>query len=420
MTPNYTRLKLSCYTVNICMAIVGNLPPVLFLTFRTLYGLSYTLLGLLVLINFCTQLIVDLAFSFFSHKFNIPKTVKLTPVLTLVGLLIYAVWPLFFPKLAYLGLVVGTIIFSAASGFAEVLISPVIAAIPSDDPDREMSKLHSVYAWGVVPVILISTFFLMAFGAENWQWLVALFMLVPLASVIMFFGAEIPKMATPERASGALRYLKNKGLWLCVAAIFLGGAAECTMAQWASGYLEQSLGIDKVWGDVFGVALFAVMLGIGRTMYAKIGKDITKVLFLGGTGAAVCYLVAAITSWPILGLAACGITGLCVSMLWPGSLIVASDRFPESGVFIYAMMAAGGDLGASVGPQLVGVITDLAIENPTVINTAIELGLRPEQLGMKLGMIVGMLFPLISIPVYAHIRRSKKKQLAGTEKNNIE
>ena len=88
MTPNYTRLKLSCYTVNICMAIVGNLPPVLFLTFRTLYGLSYTLLGLLVLINFCTQLIVDLAFSFFSHKFNIPKTVKLTPVLTFVGLLI--------------------------------------------------------------------------------------------------------------------------------------------------------------------------------------------------------------------------------------------------------------------------------------------------------------------------------------------
>ena len=97
-------------------------------------------------------------------------------------------------------------------------------------------------------------------------------------------------------------------------------------------------------------------------------------------------------------------------------LIVASDRFPESGVFIYAMMAAGGDLGASVGPQLVGVITDLAIENPTVINAAIDLGLRPEQLGMKLGMIVGMLFPLISIPVYAHIRRSKKKQLLDGDK----
>ena len=148
-----------------------------------------------------------------------------------------------------------------------------------------------------------------------------------------------------------------------------------------------------------------------RCHYAKIGKDVTKALFLGSIGAVMCYLVAAVTSWPILGLAACAITGFCVSMLWPGSLIVASDRFPESGVFIYAMMAAGGDLGASVGPQLVGVITDLAIVNPTVVSAAAKLGLMPEQLGMKLGMIVGMMFPLVAIPVYAHIRRQKKKQL---------
>ena len=113
---------------------------------------------------------------------------------------------------------------------------------------------------------------------------------------------------------------------------------------------------------------------------------------------------------PIIALSACVLTGFCVSMLWPGNLVVASDRFPQGGVFIYAMMAAGGDLGASVAPQLVGVITDAALENPMLISMAEKLSLQPEQFGMKLGMIIGMLFPLIAIAVYATYLKSYKKK----------
>jgi hypothetical protein len=97
-------------------------------------------------------------------------------------------------------------------------------------------------------------------------------------------------------------------------------------------------------------------------------------------------------------------------MLWPGCLIVASDRIPTGGVFIYAMMAAGGDFGASVGPQLVGVITDTVAAHPTALEWATKLGLSGEQLGMKMGLLVGMLFPLIAIFVYASLWRSKKKR----------
>ncbi len=410
MSSPYRSLKLACYTTNISMSVVGNLSPLLFLTFRELYGISYSLLGLLVLVNFFTQLVIDLIFSFFSHKFNIPKTVKFTPVLTFIGLAVYALWPFFFPRAVYAGLLLGTVIFSASGGLCEVLISPVIAAIPADDPDREMSKLHSIYAWGVVFVIVFSTLFLLLFGAENWQLLALLFLCIPLTSAILFTRSAIPQMETPERVSGALRMLKNKNLLLCVAAIFLGGAAECTMAQWSSGYLEQTLGIPKVWGDIFGVALFGMTLGLGRTLYAKRGKQITRVLFWGAVGAALCYLLAALTQNPFLGLAACAITGLCVSMLWPGSLIVAADRVPAGGVFVYALMAAGGDLGASVGPQLIGIITDAAIASPAAIAMAERISLSPEQLGMKLGMLVGMLFPLAAIPLYAYLRRTAARK----------
>ena len=406
---NFSRVKSACYTTNVTMSAVCNLSPILFLTFRSLYGISYSLLGLLVLLNFVPQLLIDLTFSFFSHKFDINKTVKATPIIAIIGFVVYAFAPILFPDNVYLGLVIGTIIFATSSGLAEVLISPTIAAIPSDNPDREMSKLHSIYAWGVVGVIIYSTLFLFIFGQKNWQWLALSLALIPLLAFILFSKTELPKMETPEKVSGALAFMKNKMLWLCFLAIFLGGASECTMNQWASSYIEQALGLPKIWGDIFGVALFGLTLGVGRTWYSKYGKNIEKILFLGAIGATVCYLTASITNFAILGLIACALTGFCVSMLWPGSLIVASEKFPTSGVFIYAVMAAGGDLGASIGPQIIGIITDSIIANPSSINLASSLNLSVEQLAMKSGMLIGMIFPMLAIFIYFLLIKSKRK-----------
>ncbi len=412
MNKKYSRVIAACYTTSITMSIVANLSPILFITFNSLYGISYSLLGLLVLINFLTQLSVDLIFSFFSHKFNIKKTVAITPAIAVLGIVIYAVLPYLLKDSIYLCLVIGTIIFSAAAGLAEVLISPTIAAIPSDDPDHEMSKLHSIYAWGVVGMILFSTVFLLIFGNDNWQILSLILAIVPLISAILFSGADIPVMKTSEKSSGVLQSMKDKSLWLCFFAIFLGGSAECTMAQWCSGYIEQALKIPKLYGDIFGVALFSLTLGLGRTLYSKYGKNIAKVLFFSAIGATLCYLVSSVINIPVIGLIACAMTGIFTAMMWPGCLIIASDRFPNAGVFIYALMAAGGDFGASIGPQLVGIITDSVIASEAMTEFGNTLGLLPEQFGMKLGMLVGMLFPLIATFVYLKIWKSKQKDVA--------
>ena len=65
MTPSYARAKWACYAGNITQAITGNIPPLLFITFHKLYNISYSLLGLLVLVFFFSQLTIDLIFSFF-------------------------------------------------------------------------------------------------------------------------------------------------------------------------------------------------------------------------------------------------------------------------------------------------------------------------------------------------------------------
>ena len=408
---NYKRLKLACYSANVSMSVIANISPILFITFHDLYEIDYALLGLLVLINFCTQLTIDLVFSFFSHRFNIPKTVRFTPILCIVGLCFFAAAPLLFPNDIYLGLVLATIIFSASSGLAEVLMSPLIATIPAENPEREMSKLHSVYAWGVVGVVLFATFFLSIFKSTNWQYLVLIFALIPLLSAVLFSSVEIPKMKTSEKASVAVSFMKNKLLWLSVFAIFLAGASECTMSQWSSAYLEKALNIPKIYGDVFGVALFGFSLGLGRTLYGKYGKNVEKVLLLGSVGAAICYLVAALSEFAIVGLLACAFTGFFVSMLWPGNIVIASDRFSSGGVLVFALMAAGGDLGCSIGPQLVGTLTDCVIASNGMIEFAQSLGMSLEQLGMRIGLLAGAGFALLGIVVGYFLLKAKKKEI---------
>lgn len=410
MTQSYTRTKAACYTTNVTLAVITNLAPLLFLTFHEKYGISYSLLGLLVLVSFFTQLAVDLVFSFFSHKFNIPLALKVTPVIACAGIALFAAAPLLFPNNVYLGLVLGTLIFSASGGLGEVLISPTIAAIPAKDPERALSKLHSIYAWGTVFFVIAMTLLLLLLGQENWQYVSLIFALVPLTASLLFIGVKIPEMERPSRTSGVLVLFKDRTLWLCILAIFLGGASELIMSQWSSGYLEMALGIPKLWGDICGVALFSAALGLGRSLYAKCGKHAEKVLLLGAIGACACYLIAALCPIPLIGLVACAFTGFCVSMLWPGSLIVGSERFPTSGVFIFAMMAAGGDLGASVGPQLLGIVADAVSVSDLGIELASKLSLTTEQIGMKAGMLVGALFPLFAILVYIKLCRDARKR----------
>ena len=67
---NFKRTKFACYAAYFTMSSVFCVPPLLFVTFRELYGISYTLLGTLILTNFCTQLLVDLVFTAFSKHFD--------------------------------------------------------------------------------------------------------------------------------------------------------------------------------------------------------------------------------------------------------------------------------------------------------------------------------------------------------------
>lgn len=403
---DYKRTKLICYFANLAMSSVFSLPPMLFATFREMYGISYTLLGTLVLVNFCTQLGIDLVFSFFSGYFNIHKTIRLMPLITAAGLCIYALVPMLFPRYAYLGLITGTCVFSVAAGLGEVLVSPTVAAIPSDNPDKDMSMLHALYGYGFVGVVLISTLFLRFVGKEYWMYLTFFWAALPVVASLLLMGAPLPDMDMGQSgAKAAGSKYRTKGLLLCMGCIFLGACAENTMSNWVSVYAEIALGIPKIWGDILGMSLFAALLALTRTAYAKYGKNIFNVLIISMSGAAVCYVGTALSPYAALSVIACAALGICAAMLWPGTLIFMEEKIPAAGVAAYALMAAGGDLGASVAPQTMGIVVDSLSRTRWAETLGGTLSLTPEQVGFKAGMLIAAVFPILGVFLLAYMKK---------------
>jgi MFS family permease len=191
-----------------------------------------------------------------------------------------------------------------------------------------------------------------------------------------------------------------------------------------SSYIESALHIDKAVGDLLGLAGFAILLGLARISYAKWGKNISAVLLIGMIGAAVCYCVAGVSPHAVPALIACIFAGLFTGMLWPGTLILMEEKIPSPSVAAYALMAAGGDLGASFAPQLMGAVVDKVAASGFATELGAKLGFSAEQIGMKTGMLITSIFPILGVIVVLiiisyfkkHPLKEEKTLLSVTEK----
>lgn len=333
------------------------------------------------------------------------------PIVTAIGLCIYALIPLMFPQYAYTGLVVGTFIFSVAAGLGEVLVSPTVAALPSETPEKDMSILHALYGYGFVGVVFISTLFLQFVGNIYWMYLVFFWAALPVIASVLLMTSPLPNMDMEQNASNSAKNKqRTKGLLLCMLCIFFGACAENTMSNWISVYTETVLNIPKVWGDILGMSLFAILLALTRSAYAKYGKNIFNTLMVSMLGAIVCYLAVAVSQNAVFSLIACVALGICTSMLWPGTLILMEKEIPAVGVAAYALMAAGGDFGASVAPQTLGIIVDNIALTEWAKTFGSTLSLSPEQVGFKVGMLIAAVFPSLGVLLLIYMKKFFKKQ----------
>jgi len=168
------------------------------------------------------------------------------------------------------------------------------------------------------------------------------------------------------------------------------------MSQWSSFFAERGLGVTKVQGDLMGMCLFAVLMGLGRFFFGLWGEKIplAGAMFICGTLATVCYLVTALASHPMISLIGCAGCGLAVSLLWPGTFSLTSRRFPLGGAAMFGVLAVFGDAGAAVGPWMAGALAQASSTAGGLKRLAAVLPHDGDS-GLRVGILVGTIFPIV-------------------------
>ncbi len=389
MKADYKKTVNACFIGYIVQAVVNNFVPLLFLTFQSQYGIPLSKITFLITFNFSIQLVIDLLAAKFVDKIGYRASALLAHASAALGLCMLA----FLPELTkepFIGILISVVVYAVGGGLLEVIVSPIVEACPTDNKEAAMSLLHSFYCWGHVGVVLLSTLFFRFVGIGHWKILACLWALVPLLNMLAFFKVPIaPIIEEGVQGLSFKELLKNKAFWLLMLLMLCAGSCEQAVSQWASAFAEAGLGISKTAGDLAGPMFFAIMMGLSRAFYGKYGDklDLVRFMKISGVLCLCSYLLISLSPVPVPSLIGCGLCGLSVGILWPGTFSLGSAGIKGGGTMMFAFFALAGDVGCSVGPTYVGTITSLSDGN------------------MKQGILLACVFPILLLAGLMAVRK---------------
>lgn len=393
MTKNYNYTRVCCYIGYFVQAIINNFLPLLFVTFNTGYGISLERLGTLIVINFCTQIAVDIISVKIIDSIGYKNAVLLAHILAATGLILLAILPRVMAN-TYLAIIISVLFYAFGSGLIEVIISPIIEYLPSDGKAASMSLLHSFYCWGQLVTVLLTTVLFLAIGIKNWSYISLIWATVPFINLFLFIKAPIVVPESEREHKRNKDIFKEADFYIMLLVMLCAGASELAVSQWASAFAETALHLDKAAGDLLGPCAFALFMGTGRVIYGVIGEkiNIKRAMLFCAVLCFVSYIVIALSPSAMVSLIFCAICGFSVSVMWPGTLSMSAARFVTGGALMFGLLAAFGDLGCSAGPWVTGIIAD--------------------KFGLNKGFLLSAIFPLFMIFVIIYL--IKKDSIAKT------
>jgi len=374
------------------MAILSNLSPLLFIIFQDSFGFSYERLGLLIVIYFSVQIAAMGVGIGVVEKYGYKIPVIISQSCAVLGLVLLGVLPTVMGN-TFVGLVIATVLSAVGCGLIELTFSPIMNALPSPPNQKAaaMSFMHSFYCWGVAVTIIVSTLFLHFMGSDAWWYLPIIWAVLPLVNLILFLKVPLPEHVEKTERTPVKALFSAPVFLLLILLMVCGAASELVVAQWSSLFMEQGLGLSKVLGDIAGPCMFAILMGIGRILYSALSSKISYRVYMTASAllCIICYLLISMAPHPVLSLIGCALSGLAVSMMWPGSLSYAVSRFPNGGTPLFGTLSFFGLLGCSLGPWITGIVAD---------NT---------DGGLRTGILAATVFPAIIVLLVIGIRNKE-------------
>lgn len=378
MKSKYTVTKIACYIGYIVQAIINNFLPILFIALQDVYGLGYEKLARLIVFNFVTQMVTDLITPKIVSAIGYRKTAVLCQATAAIGLALLSVLPRVMSN-TYLAIIISIIIYAFGSGLMEVIMSPIIEMLPTENKAGNMSLLHSFYCWGQAFTVIVTTLLVAVFGYAGWANVPLVWAIIPFFNMFSFFKVPIVETDKNEKKAPFKMLIKSKRFRTYMLMMLCAGACEIAMAEWTSMFAQQALGVSKVIGDLAGSCAFAIFMGVGRIWYVFVSKKVSfqKTLIFMSVGCFICYIVVAMCDIALISLCFCAICGFTVSISWPGIYSAGAKDFPEGSSLMYSVFAMCGDTGCCLGPWVLGIVAD--------------------SFGLKIGFAAVSIFPLIMI-----------------------
>lgn len=406
MPGKYRATLHACYLGYVTQAINNNLAPLFFVVFHDKFGLSFEMLGRLVLLNFATQIVADIIAVKYVDRIGYRTAAITAHVLATLGLVSLGILPLIMSN-TLLALSISVVIYACGGGIIEVIISPIAESLPTDAKAAAMSLLHSFYCWGQMGVVIITTVMVWIFGTDIWYLVPVGWALLPLYNAFKFARVPLLPLVPDGEEMSISQLFRSQFFFIALVLMMSAGASELTMSQWSSLFAELGLGVPKLLGDLIGPALFALFMGIGRTVYGVWGQNIDLRKALQGSSllCITCYIATVFFNSPAIALLGLALCGLSVSLMWPGTFSLTAAQFPRGGTAMFGILAIFGDIGASVGPWLAGFVSDLSQNSAALQTLSAARNMGLEQAGLRMGLLMGLVFPII---MFFGVRAMKK------------
>ena len=360
MKNKYASTLVACYIGYMVQAIVNNLTPLLFAQFGTEFSFSASEIAIIIAVNFTVQILVDTLSAGIALKIGYRRSAVAAHLFSVVGLILLGVLPNSGMS-PFAGILIATVFTAIGGGFIEVVISPLVEALPLGNKSGAMSFLHSFYCWGHIFVVLFATAYFSIFGIASWKFLPIVLCIIPAINAILLSKCPFETLSGDENPVPYRKIFAFKGFFIFIIIMLCAGAAELAVAQWASYFAEITLKIEnKAVGDLLGTCLFALGMALSRTVYGFFGDRLNLKAIILLSAALLCgaYLLIALSPVPYLSLVGVALGGAFVGMMWPGTYSIAGKTYKNGGTKMFGMLALAGDIGCLTGPALVGLISE--------------------------------------------------------------
>lgn len=345
-----------CYLAMTALAIAINFLPVFLTTLATDLGNGTVLddqqLGLIGSVTFAGLVCGILLSGPLADRWGARLFAVGGNVLIAGGLLI--IWL----SHTYASVMIGSAVMGFGAGALDMILSPIVAAVQPKRRTLSMNLLHSFYCMGAVMTILAGSIALRA----GYDWRLVALGLMPLPALlgVVFLVVWLPRLVEAQTTRISTRKLVLQPVFIALMiAICLGGATEAGMAYWLPAYAEKTLGFSQ-WTSGMGLVGFSLAMVAGRLGIMLLPARVSAVSLMLACciGTAILFPIASFAGSSEIALAACVLAGLSGSCLWPSTLAVAADRYPNGGATMFALLAALGNFGGIIMPWVVGVIAD--------------------------------------------------------------